>query len=258
MNSNGLKISIVINILLAGLVVWLVHRKPENPPSAVPAIIDAELQTQAPVSFSSPEPVSAAQAFRWSQLESSDYRTYIANLRGIGCPEQTIRDIITADVDEAFYAPRRDQLKQAGDAQAVDSALQQLNSQESAFIASLLGTETPSAQVVASNPRPPRFVRKSQAELDLSRPASVPLALQLADSPAMNLTAVQAQTVNDIRQTFLDQIGGTNQDPNDPAYRQRWQAAQREADTMLVGMLGQRFVLNYQMQRQNQAAAASK
>ena len=39
-------------------------------------------------------------ALRWAQLESEDYKTYIARLRGIGCPEQTIRDIIIADLDK--------------------------------------------------------------------------------------------------------------------------------------------------------------
>ncbi len=42
------------------------------------------------------------QFFTWDQIESSDYATYIANLRDIGCPEQTIRDIIIADVNAVF------------------------------------------------------------------------------------------------------------------------------------------------------------
>lgn len=43
--------------------------------------------------------------FRWAQLESEDYRAYIARLRAIGCPEQTIRDIVIADVDK-LLAPK--------------------------------------------------------------------------------------------------------------------------------------------------------
>ena len=46
------------------------------------------------------------ESFSWSQVESGDYRTYIANLRTIGCPEPTIRDIISADVGN-LYARRR-------------------------------------------------------------------------------------------------------------------------------------------------------
>jgi hypothetical protein len=47
-------------------------------------------------------------AFSWSQLESTDYRQYIANLRAIGCPEGTIKDIILTDVMR-LYAQRRGQ-----------------------------------------------------------------------------------------------------------------------------------------------------
>ena len=44
--------------------------------------------------------------FRWSQIESGDYRKYIANLRGIGCPEKTIKDLILTDIMK-LYAERR-------------------------------------------------------------------------------------------------------------------------------------------------------
>ena len=49
----------------------------------------------------------------WSSLESSDYREYIANLRSVGCPEATIRDIIMTDVMR-LYAQRRGQLHHNG------------------------------------------------------------------------------------------------------------------------------------------------
>lgn len=41
-------------------------------------------------------------AFHWSQLESEDYAQYLANLRGIGCPEETACDILRADVADLF------------------------------------------------------------------------------------------------------------------------------------------------------------
>jgi hypothetical protein len=40
--------------------------------------------------------------FHWRSIEAEDYRAYIANLRAIGCPEDTIRDIIIADVDKLY------------------------------------------------------------------------------------------------------------------------------------------------------------
>jgi LysM repeat protein len=44
------------------------------------------------------------QFFSWQELESRDYPTYIKNLRQIGCPEPTIRDIIIADVSQMLRA----------------------------------------------------------------------------------------------------------------------------------------------------------
>jgi LysM repeat protein len=46
------------------------------------------------------------QFFTWQQVETPDYPTYIANLRTIGCPELTIRDIVVADVNQ-LYAKKR-------------------------------------------------------------------------------------------------------------------------------------------------------
>ena len=44
----------------------------------------------------------STNAFHWGTVESPDYREYIAKLRAIGCPEETIRDIIIADVNKLF------------------------------------------------------------------------------------------------------------------------------------------------------------
>ena len=50
------------------------------------------------------------QSFDWRSLEAADYPSYIENLRAIGCPESTIRDIIVADVNHQFAQRRRKQL----------------------------------------------------------------------------------------------------------------------------------------------------
>ena len=52
-----------------------------------------------------PVVVVRTNVFEWAQLEAEDYRTYIERLRSIGCPEQTIRDIVIADL-EKLMAPR--------------------------------------------------------------------------------------------------------------------------------------------------------
>lgn len=252
--------SLTINLFLVGFCLWLLHRgRPVEKPSvslaAAAELVPHENKTPP---IQPQEMTSPAQTFRWIQLESTDYRTYIANLRGIGCPEQTLRDIIAADVDAAFYASQRNQLKQQQTAQSLEFELQKLNQQEASFIASLLGDQPAVAETAMNSPRVASILRvKSRAERDLDRAVFMPLVLQPVDAEAMKLTAAQAQTINELRQAFLQEIGGTNQDPNDPAYRQRWQAAQREADDMLTGLFGSKFTLNYQMQAEIQAARAN-
>ena len=50
--------------------------------------------------------------FNWQQVESADYVEYIANLRKIGCPKKTMRDIIVADVNELFARKRLEDIQQ--------------------------------------------------------------------------------------------------------------------------------------------------
>ena len=57
--------------------------------------------------------VYVTNQFHWSQVESGDYRQYIANLRAVGCPEPTIRDIVITDIMR-LYAARRGQFYHNG------------------------------------------------------------------------------------------------------------------------------------------------
>ncbi|HEY6167177.1 MAG TPA: hypothetical protein VI454_04000, partial [Verrucomicrobiae bacterium] len=50
-------------------------------------------------------PASAApEKFTWRGLESPEFKAYIANLRAVECPEETIRDIIVAAVNKLYAA----------------------------------------------------------------------------------------------------------------------------------------------------------
>ncbi len=46
-------------------------------------------------------------AFHWSQVESADYRVYIANLRASGCPESVIHDLIATDLRQLYSSRSR-------------------------------------------------------------------------------------------------------------------------------------------------------
>ena len=49
-----------------------------------------------------PELTHPTPSFVWRDLEHEDYHQYIANLRAVGCPEPTIRDLIAADLSQQF------------------------------------------------------------------------------------------------------------------------------------------------------------
>lgn len=50
-----------------------------------------------------PAPVRPAKrTFDWRDVESPDYRRYIDNLRAVGCPEDKVRQIVLADINELF------------------------------------------------------------------------------------------------------------------------------------------------------------
>ncbi len=92
-----LLLSLLANAALAvGLYVSIRH-------APVPVIAASTEETNAVIKTNE---VVRRQFLSWAHVESTDYPTYIANLRNIGCPEQTIRDIIIADVN-SLYARRR-------------------------------------------------------------------------------------------------------------------------------------------------------
>jgi hypothetical protein len=74
------------------------------PEPATPLVV-----TQWVTAVTPPLPASGSPGgtnrFHWGELESEDYKEYIARLRAVGCPEQTIRDLVIADIDK-LYAPR--------------------------------------------------------------------------------------------------------------------------------------------------------
>jgi len=75
----------------------------------------------------------------------------------------------------------------------------------------------------------------------------MPLVFQNVDPVELGLNEEQMQVVNNLREDFTQQVGGENQDPNDPAYLARWQQAQPAMDDMLQGMLGEQVYTKLQM-----------
>jgi hypothetical protein len=80
--SRPFLVSISANLLLVGtvgaLLAWIPGSRMAPVISAAPPIV---------------------KLFQWSQIDSPDADTFLANLRAIGCPEQTIRDLVLAEAD---------------------------------------------------------------------------------------------------------------------------------------------------------------
>ena len=107
-----LKTALVLSITLnAALGISLMRRPPliveQTPKFAEPASPSSTPAPRAPASSTPAADNSAGRRFRWDSVESPDYRQYIANLRSIGCPDETIRDIIIADVSKLYSEKKK-------------------------------------------------------------------------------------------------------------------------------------------------------
>ena len=166
--------------------------------------------------------VARRQLFSWRDIESGDYATYAGNLRDIGCPEQTIRDIIIADVNALYTRKRATELvtvdqqwwRSQPDPSVVQAAAEKVRALEDerrGLLARLLGTNWESGDLV-SLPRP-------------SRPG---VAL---DGPVLGPLVVDTkQAVQDISVRSQDRL---------EAYLEAQNRAGKEADPTVIAKLRQ-------------------
>lgn len=87
-----LLLSLLLNVLLAGLALRQVSREVPMPRAPRGEVGEPAAGRGARITQIRPTQVEPATA--WSRLESRDPRQLMANLRAIGCPEQTVRDIV--------------------------------------------------------------------------------------------------------------------------------------------------------------------
>jgi hypothetical protein len=150
-------VSLAVNCALAA---WILWPRPEP-------IQNAALRSVQPAApLVKTNVVLRRQFFSWDQVESPDYATYVANLRAIGCPEQTIRDIIIADVN-AVYArrlatelvtPEQQWWRSEPDTNVVRTAVEQadaIDDERRALLTQLLGAGWEGGDLV-NLPRPSR------------------------------------------------------------------------------------------------------
>ncbi len=144
-----LAISLAGNLALAAIFIALrmgsaAKTNASSPATGLPATLTATKPS--PTATETPVPVVP-----WRLIASADYRQYIANLRGVGCPEWLIRDIIVADIDDLYEQKSRtdpvhfepwqgvDQRRQSSHLR--EAKLKGLRQQKLALVKSLLGYE---------------------------------------------------------------------------------------------------------------------
>jgi hypothetical protein len=103
MNRALLIFSAGVNVALAAAAIHFLNRQTQFAPAPAierggfdrPRSEESRTNADAQSSF-------VTNRFHWRMLESQDYEKYIANLRAVGCPEKTLRDIIVADVRKLY------------------------------------------------------------------------------------------------------------------------------------------------------------
>jgi len=96
-----LQLSLLLNLLLLVALGW---RSAHQPPLHRATRTEVGTPAQKPSSrffqHRAPTPLSATP---WASIESADPQRLIANLRALGCPEQTLRDIVVLRICRAFH-----------------------------------------------------------------------------------------------------------------------------------------------------------
>lgn len=93
-----------LNVVLAAML--LVPRGKPAPPAPRPSAAGSPTNSSA-APLTTTNVTTPVIPFHWRQVESEDYRRYIANLRALGCPERLIHDIILADIKKLYEAKER-------------------------------------------------------------------------------------------------------------------------------------------------------
>lgn len=110
MNAKPLLIlSLVLNIVCGAILAAILFTGPDDTPDRSGAGANGEIPLgQAEGNTQQIITNTVIKQMTWETVEAPDYLEYIENLRSIGCPEETIRDIILADVNKLYKTKRRE------------------------------------------------------------------------------------------------------------------------------------------------------
>jgi hypothetical protein len=221
---------------------------------------------------------SPAPKLQWKQLESDSYETYISRLRGIGCPDITIRYILVGELKDS-YAGKREELERkilrstdwspppgVSRPEYLAAQLRKLDREIEQMVAQLLGAASPDSPAMAdgqqqqSQPSPVRYPTVMEEVIFQSSDSSG--RLRYVEPGVVEIPQNQLESIREIQENFIQEIGGPNQDVEDPQYEKVWKTAQRKADQVLQARHGwsaygdlQRAAAQKAYEQQQKAAA---
>lgn len=281
-----MRVSPCLNIVLLVAVGWLALRdhRPVTPAQTTSQSPNAKAgQASVPPKEVKDDNVGNPAPFRWAQLESTNYLQYIANLRAIGCPEQTIHDLITAELRNYYAAQTGGSIgtgtitpeqissirKSKLQTSSISTTSPDISAGAEAIANQLLGLENRPEQAnrgttaagatiatsaeAGNSPATDNSTKPDSPNPDsaagtpprLVEPIRIPQSLKMVDPADMRLSAYQLSVIQNLKSTFVQEVSTGSGDPNDPAYQALWRRAQRMNDDLLAGWLGRDFYVAF-------------
>src|SRR5208282_5509410 len=69
--------------------------------------------------------------------------------------------------------------------------------------------------------------------------AAMPLVFQAQALASLDLGEAQREELDELRQQFIQEVGGAGQNPTDSSYLERWQKARAKSDKSIAEVIGQ-------------------
>jgi len=216
-----LLLSLMLNVMLTGIVAKEWHSRPATgiSPTVWRAITQRTLQTPSAPHVPDPAVVEITEPFNWQSVEATDYRVFIENLRAIGCPDLTIFDIVSAEVDELFNAKVKELVDgvtgnfwnlviSSKDMQDMvdqkEKELDALDDHKKEMLSALFGKTNP-ADEFRDVQNEPCFANREMCRLDFLSEEKRATVLEIQNRLAAARAALESSSTN---QTLLRQKGG--------------------------------------------------
>jgi hypothetical protein len=97
--------SIGLNVFLLGVEAYLVKQNLGDLTTLPPLVVcipAAELDPIGEPGTGAASGLKPSPTYTVGRIESPEFRNYVAHLRSLGCPDETIRELIVTDVSDLF------------------------------------------------------------------------------------------------------------------------------------------------------------